>query len=123
MKYLVALPLLAWPLAAAAEPRSIADCEKVKGDLAYNQCLASFGPSVRSGAARSSAGEVDPGDGAQAQEPRSGALGGARGSYGSQVVRRPGGRQSMSFDIVGGGSDAKPAERTRASSRAPRRRR
>jgi hypothetical protein len=124
MRYLVALLMLAWPLAAAAQPRSIADCEKVKGDLAYNQCLASFGPSVKSGATRSSAGEIDPGDGAQAQEPqRGGMLQGGRGSYGRQIIRKPGGRQSMSFDIVNSGSEVKPAERTRSSDRSSRRRR
>ena len=34
--------LLAAP--AAAEPRSIDDCEKIKEPEAYNLCLASFGP-------------------------------------------------------------------------------
>lgn len=34
--------LLAVP--AAAEPRSIDDCEKIKEPEAYNLCLASFGP-------------------------------------------------------------------------------
>jgi hypothetical protein len=29
---------------AAAEPRSIEDCEKIQAADAYNQCLASFGP-------------------------------------------------------------------------------
>jgi hypothetical protein len=128
MKYLVALLLLAWPLAAAAQPRSISDCEKVTGDLAYNQCLASFGPTARSGAARSSAGEVDAGDQAPAQEPqRGGAMRRGRGSYGHPAEkasgRRRGGRQSMTFDIVGGGSELKASGRTRSHSRPSRRRR
>jgi hypothetical protein len=102
MKYLVALLLLAWPLAAAAEPRSIDDCEKIKGDLAYNQCLASFGPPARSGAARSSAGEIDARD--QEPEPQHGAAPRrGRVSYGRQAGdtygRRHGGRQRMSFEI------------------------
>ena len=99
MKYLVALLLLAWPLAAAAEPQSIADCEKIKGDLAYNQCLASFGPPARSGAARSSAGKIDAHD--QEPEPLHGtAPRRGRVSYGHQAGdtygRRRGGRQRMS---------------------------
>src|SRR5690242_7410765 len=102
MKYLVALLLLAWPLAAAAEPQSIADCEKIKGDLAYNQCLASFGPPARSGAAHSSAGEIDAHD--QEPEPQHGAAPRrGRVSYGRQAEdtygRRRGGRQRMSFEI------------------------
>ncbi len=32
------------PLSAAAEPKSIEDCEKIQAADAYNQCLASFGP-------------------------------------------------------------------------------
>lgn len=48
-------PLLLGPLAGAATaqgaPRSIGDCERIKGDLAYNGCLAMFGPraNVRGG--------------------------------------------------------------------------
>ena len=55
MRLLVALLLLSAPLAGLAHaqgaPRSIGDCERVKGDLAYNGCLATFGPraNVRSG--------------------------------------------------------------------------
>jgi len=128
MRYFIALLLLAWPLAAAAQPRSIADCEKVKGDLAYNQCLASFGPPARSGAARSSAGEVDSSNEAQSQEPpRSGSIGRGRGSYGRQAAsygrRRGGGRQSMSFDLVGNRSEVRTSERARSNYRISRRRR
>lgn len=118
MRYVVTFLLLAWPLAAAGQPRSIDDCEKVKGDLAYNQCLASFGPSVRSGGGRSSAGESGPSEEAQAQEPQSG-----RRSYGRQVVRRPGGRRSMSFDVVSSRSEIKREQQTRSSYRSSRRRR
>jgi hypothetical protein len=102
MKYLVPLLFLAWPLAVAAEPRSIDDCEKIKGDLAYNQCLASFGPPARSGVAHSSAGEVDARD--QEPEPQHGASPQrGRVSYGRQAEdaygRRRGERQRMSFEI------------------------
>ena len=127
MKYLIALLLLTWPLAVAAQPRSIADCERVKGDLAYNQCLASFGPPARSGATRSTAGEVDSSNEAQAQEPqRRGSMGCGRGSSVRQAEsygRRRGGRQSMSFDVGGSRSETRMSERTRSSYRTSRRRR
>jgi hypothetical protein len=49
----VAGALLAGASAQAA-PKSIDDCEKIKEPLAYNECLASFGPAVRhAGAAQS----------------------------------------------------------------------
>ena len=53
--FLLPLGLLVGPFAgvahAQAAPRSINDCERIKGDLAYNGCLAMFGPraNVRSG--------------------------------------------------------------------------
>lgn len=126
MKYLVALLMLVWPLAVAAQSRSISECEKVKGDLAYNQCLASFGPPARAGAARSSAGEVNAGDEAQAQEPQSrGLMRRGRSSYGRQAEsfsRRRGRRQSMSFDI-GSRSEVTRSGRTRSRYRVSRRRR
>jgi hypothetical protein len=31
---------------AQAAPKNIDDCEKIKEPMAYNQCLASFGPAV-----------------------------------------------------------------------------
>ena len=44
------------PGAALAQgaPRSVGDCERIKGDLAYNQCLSLFGPAahVRDGIAK-----------------------------------------------------------------------
>lgn len=41
-------PVLA-PLPALAQgtPRSIGECERLKNDLAYNQCLAMFGPAAK----------------------------------------------------------------------------
>ena len=48
MRFLLTCALLLAPLGAAAQapraPASQADCEKLRDDLAYNQCLASFGP-------------------------------------------------------------------------------
>jgi hypothetical protein len=115
MRVLPALLLLsllpAGVSAAAAQPRSIGDCEKVKGDLAYNQCLASFGPPARAGAARSQGGETDAGD--QAAEPEPQSSGSSRRESalearqaGTAPIRRRGGRQSMSFDVVGSRSEA-----------------
>ncbi|WP_232629753.1 hypothetical protein [Methylobacterium sp. Leaf118] len=39
--------LLAGPVLAQGAPRSMAECERLKNDLAYNQCLAMFGPPAR----------------------------------------------------------------------------
>ncbi|KAA2235607.1 hypothetical protein [Salinarimonas soli] len=46
MRHLLAALLILLPASAFAQgaPRSIADCERIKVDMAYNQCLAEFGP-------------------------------------------------------------------------------
>ncbi|QGY02893.1 hypothetical protein MMSR116_14135 [Methylobacterium mesophilicum SR1.6/6] len=46
---LAALVVLLAPLPAPAQgtPRSIGECERLKNDLAYNQCLAMFGPAAK----------------------------------------------------------------------------
>jgi len=46
---LAALVVLVAPFPALARgtPRSIGECERLKNDLAYNQCLAMFGPAAR----------------------------------------------------------------------------
>jgi hypothetical protein len=36
-----------WSVAAAEEPRTINDCEKIQAADAYNQCLAKFGPTSK----------------------------------------------------------------------------
>jgi hypothetical protein len=50
---LVASILCLVPFAALAQvtPRSIGECERLKNDLAYNQCLAMFGPAAKNVAA------------------------------------------------------------------------
>lgn len=53
---------LAVPAAAQGAPRSMAECERLKNDLAYNQCLAMFGPPARNLAGGG-------GDGAAASAP------------------------------------------------------
>ena len=63
MKYLIALLLSAWPLAVSAQtpsapaPRSIQDCEAIKVDMAYNQCLAAFGPAAHTRPGKLEAGQ------------------------------------------------------------------
>lgn len=49
LKPLAALVVLLTPLPALAQgtPRSIGECERLKNDLAYNQCLAMFGPAAK----------------------------------------------------------------------------
>jgi hypothetical protein len=60
MKYLIALCLFAWPFTASAQaptPRSIQDCEGIKVDMAYNQCLAAFGPAAHTRPGKLEAGQ------------------------------------------------------------------
>ena len=113
MKHLLAAVFLLAPLSAAAQsPRSIADCERVKNDLAYNQCLASFGPKVGQRAPRVGVGQ-DP-ESSVAETP-------SRGR--TRVVRgRRGGRQSASFDVVSSGSrEVRRAKVSRSRSYGTRR--
>ncbi len=102
MKYLLTTLLLLFPLAAAAQSpgasKSMSDCEKIKNDLAYNQCLASFGPKRgERGAGGMSVGEDDDGPA-------------MTGSRGPRVGRTRSGRQTAAFDVVSGGG-ARPTSR------------
>ena len=96
MKHLLTCLLLLCPLAAAAQsqetPRSESDCERIKSDLAYDQCLASFGPKRgERGAGGAVVGEDDEGPAVTRSEP------------GGRAVRRArGGRQAATFDVVSG---------------------
>jgi hypothetical protein len=114
MKYVVLVVLLAFPVAAAAQPapKSIADCEKIKGDLAYNQCLASFGPKMGE---RHSRGVAAPADD---DEPVV-----ARGRRGRSGYARRGGRQRAVFEVGRGRQSLRvsPSWRGTASSRKRRR--
>ena len=96
MKYLIVSLLVLCPLAAAAQSpgaaKSVADCENIKNDLAYNQCLASFGPKQGERAA----GAND--DGESWRQSRRGRS--ARG-----------GRQAATFDVVSGRSSRKVSKR------------
>ena len=91
MKYLALFVLLAFPAAAAAQasPKSIADCERIKGDLAYNQCLSMFGPKVGERRSRAAAAPADDGD-----EPAV-----TRGRRGRHGYSRRGGRQRAAFEV------------------------
>ena len=42
-----AVLLASLPALAQGTPRSIGECERLKNDLAYNQCLAMFGPAAK----------------------------------------------------------------------------
>ena len=99
MKYLLTCAVLLAPLGAAAQApnaaRSAADCERLRDDLAYNQCLASFGPrrGERSAAGMSGADDSDETV--------------ARAQGGRSVRRTRNGRKAAAFDVVtgrGGGS-------------------
>lgn len=93
-KHLLAALFLLAPLSAAAQsPSSIGDCEKIKNDMAYNQCLASFGPKVGQRAPRVGIGQ-DP-ESSVAETPSPGR---------TRVVRGRRGRQTATFDVVSGGS-------------------
>jgi hypothetical protein len=93
MKYLLTCLLLLCPLAAAAQsqdaPKSVSDCERIKIDMAYNQCLASFGPKRGERATRAVADEDD--------APAVG-----RSGSGRSVRHSRGGRQAAAFDVVSG---------------------
>jgi hypothetical protein len=110
------LPLLAvTPAQAQGAPRSVSDCERLKNDLAYNQCLAMFGPAAKNVAGGVSAGAASASAevaSALAAIPQSiaasaAATGAAIASIGHRTrrgrhARR--GRQSASFAIAGGES-------------------
>jgi hypothetical protein len=92
MRTIALVLLLCAPTLAFAQPapKSIADCEKIKGDLAYNQCLANFGPKVGERRSRG----VEPADGDD--EPAM-----TRGRRGRSSYAGRGGRQRAVFDIGG----------------------
>ncbi len=70
---------------AQAAPRNIDDCEKIKEPMAYNECLASFGPAV---------GHVGAGQSycpASEGEPRAERKGRKAGAYHAPMRRVAGG--------------------------------
>lgn len=92
---------------AQGAPRSVGECERLKNDLAFNQCLAMFGPAAKNVAGGYAAGETPPvpalpatAAAPQADEPAEVTRGGRRGRY---RVRH--GRQSAVF--TAGSGDAR----------------
>jgi hypothetical protein len=102
MKYVWPVLVLLYGVPAAAQParapRSVADCEVIKSDHAYNACLASFGPKAGEASVRGGAGYDDAP--AAAAAPGVGTTAARRGAAG----KPSGGRQAASFDVVSGRS-------------------
>ena len=98
---------------AQSTPRSVSDCERLKNDLAYNQCLAMFGPAAKNVAGGFASGSASASVAtALAAIPQSIAAGalateaaitsvGRRGRRGRHARH---GRQSASFVVAGGES-------------------
>ena len=115
------------PATAQGAPRSMAECERLKNDLAYNQCLAMFGPPARN---------VGGGDGAAASAPPVTSTAtipgipsieepaveetGRRGRRGRHARR--GGRMSASFDVSSAGDEVVDGSETTRSRHRRRRR-
>ena len=117
MKPLICLLFLLAPTLALAQEqaRSISDCEKIKADLAYNNCLASFGPKMGERRSRAAAAPAD------ADEEPAVRRGSRRGSY-SRRGRR--GRVSAGGEVRQSRTRPSRAYRSRgSSSRSSRRRR
>jgi hypothetical protein len=93
VRHLLIGALLLGSSAAAAQPAP-SDCESIRNDLAYNRCLASFGPKRGERSARETADEPD--------APA------ARSARGAPVLRRDG-RQTATFDVVSGRGEARAA--------------
>jgi hypothetical protein len=102
MRYLFACLFAICPFAAAAQspPASMADCERIRSDLAYNQCLASFGPKRGERPAREET--------ADDEEPAAAQRSGRRGRTAGR-----GGRQAAAFDVVSGRGGAPRSARGR----------
>ncbi|HEX8664086.1 MAG TPA: hypothetical protein VF744_08665 [Beijerinckiaceae bacterium] len=117
MKHLVLAALLLFPCAAMAQPapKSIADCEKIKGDLAYNQCLANFGPKMGERRAR---GTVAAAAADNDDEP---VVARGRRARSAGYTRR-GGRQRAVFEVGRGRSSLRVSPSWRGTAAARRRR-
>ncbi len=91
MRILVAAALLLLPAIASAQaqPKKIEDCEAISAPLAYNACLAQFGPARRPGGPAVT--EVPP----DADKKKFFRRGGKRG----KIARGRGGRAHAEFKI------------------------
>ncbi len=112
MRLPTAILLALFPFAAFAQtaPQSVSDCERIQNALAYNECLASFGPRVGERRPRIAAG----GGEYQGRATR------RRGRGGRAMVRGRGGRQSAVFEIRRGRGETQKARPSRG--KAARRR-
>jgi hypothetical protein len=102
MKFLREIVVVGALLAGAsaqAAPKNIDDCEKIKEPMAYNECLASFGPAVGHVGSGQSYGPASEG------EPRAERKGRKAGAYhtparrgaGGMAMRGANGRVRMEF--------------------------
>ncbi|MEE8630724.1 hypothetical protein [Methylobacterium ajmalii] len=105
LAFLLLGPLCLGSGAAQAQgvPRSVGECERIKGDLAYNQCLSLFGPAAKNVAAAAAAVSAAiprlPLPPALAEATAEPAPRGRRG----WTRRLRGGRQSATFAVISGG--------------------
>lgn len=122
----IVTPALAVPASAQGAPRSMAECDRLKNDLAFNQCLAMFGPAAKNvgggggeggGSASSSVATalaaIPPGSTEalpMADDPAPEAGKGQRGRRGRYTRH---GRQSASFTVGGGDSRSSYRRRRR----------
>jgi len=77
--------------AALAAPKNIDDCEKIKEPMAYNECLASFGPTAGHAGAAKSYGP------ASESEPRAARKGRGAARFHAPALRGAHGRVRMEF--------------------------
>ncbi|GGC93657.1 hypothetical protein [Chelatococcus reniformis] len=104
MKAALVLALLVVPAAAWAQAplRTIDDCERFEEPLAYNACLAKFGPERGAGPQTTSEVSDDKDDG-RGRERKSAALGSGGGQEAKarpwRTSRSRNGRVSASFDV------------------------
>ncbi|WP_298952178.1 hypothetical protein [uncultured Methylobacterium sp.] len=98
---------LAGPALAQGAPRSVGDCERIRGDLAYNQCLSLFGPAAPIKAATGAAIPAMPAPAVEARLPQTASAAEAeaprsyrgRSRYGRQLRL---GRQRATFAAISG---------------------
>lgn len=126
--------LLAAPASVLAAPRSASDCENLKNDLAYNQCLAMFGPAAKNIAAGGSGSggraaiavpppvDTEAATGVPSVEEPELRESPRRGSRRYRSYRR-GGRQSASFEVGGDTTAVVERSESRRSRYRSRRRR
>lgn len=112
MRIVLAVVLAVSPAVAVAQgkPRTLEDCEKIDAPLAYNACLASFGPKRGERAAPAS---MPPADEGETAAGRSGAAARAKPAIPGIVSagKTRGGRSFAVFDV----GPAKPkADKLRA---------